>query len=161
MTQDKINSRGLIVDYNCAGEVGGVIAPVELIGYSAFMLRSCDFLQYEVDAITYRQGLPFTHADGTLYKLSEYPDSAYYKEQKEDQMNRLLFLDLLLKEYPERKITGYDYEAIEEAKEAKEREEIKKKKEAVKGVPTIDRVAVTLVAKAKGNVSSCDTLVVK
>ena len=155
MTRGKINSRGLIVDYDCAGVVGGVIAPFELIGYSAFMLRSCDFLQHEVDAITYRNGLPFTHADGTLYKLSEYPDTAYYKEQREDQMNRLLFLDQLLREYSGRKIAGYDYEAIQEAKESKERKEIKEKGVAAVEVKTIK------ITKIREYPPCCDVLVVK
>jgi len=154
MTRGKINSRGIIVDYDCAGVIGGVIAPFELIGYSAFMLKSCEFLQHEVDAITYRQGLPFTHADGTLYKLSEYPDSAYYKEQKEDQMNRLLFLDQLLKKYRGRRIEDYDYEAIQEAKEMKEKGEKKGK--------TVEPEAMEVkTTKIKEYPPCCDVIKVK
>ena len=114
------------MDYACGQEEypAGVIAPREVADYSDSMSRNCEFKQHEVDAITHWQGLPETHGDGTLYKISEM-DPTYYEEKREDQMNRLLFLDRLLRFYPKRKIPDYNYEAIQEAKEMRDREEEK------------------------------------
>ena len=154
MTKGKINSRGIVVDYLCGPEEyrGGVLAPFELSDVSVFMRRSCEFNQQEVDAITYQHGLPLTHGDGSLFKISEMT-AFYYKEQKEDQMNRLLFLDLLLKKYWGRRIESFDYGAIIEARERKEHTEIEKEEKS-KG--EIDR-EVTLTAKS----DVCDTLTVR
>ena len=153
MTKGKINSRGIIVDYACGREEypAGVTAPREVADYSDAMSRNCELKQYEVDAITYWQGLPETHGDGTLYKISEMP-AYYYKERKEDQRIRLLFLDQLLRLYPERRIPDYDYSAIYEAKEMTKR----MKEEAV--VEEVKRIEIT---KIKEYPPHCDVLVVK
>ena len=155
MTRGEINSRGIVVDYACGREEypAGVIAPREVADYSDNMSRNCEFKQHEVDAITHWQGLPDTHGDGSLYKLSEYPDTFYYKEQREDQMNRLLFLDSLLREYPERRIEGFDYGGILEARERKERTKIEKEEEREGGIDSVQ-----IATKVS---SSCDTLTVK
>lgn len=158
MTRGKINSRGIIVDYACGREEyrAGVIAPREIADYSDNMSRNCEFKQYEVDAITHWQGLPDTHGDGTLYKISEMP--AYYYEAKgEDQRKRLLYLDELLRLYPNRRIEGYNYDAITEAKEMREGGEEKREavEAAVKEVGTIE------ITEIKEYPPCCDVIRVK
>ena len=161
MTRGKINSRGIVVDYACGREEypAGVIAPREVADYSDNMSRNCEFKQYEVDAITHWQGMPDTHGDGSLYKLSEYPDTAYYKEQKEDQMNRLLFLDLLLREYSERRIEGYNYTAVEEARELEGREREEEKVAAVEA--EAKEVKIIKMTEIKEYPPCCDVIRVK
>lgn len=95
MTRGKINSRGMVVDYACgfAEYVAGVLAPDELADQSDLMHRNCDFNQYEVDRITYTQGLPEIHRDsGALMKISEM-SVTYAKPQRENQLTRLLGYD--------------------------------------------------------------------
>lgn len=156
MTKGKINSRGIVVDYLCGPEEyrGGVLAPFELSDVSVFMRRSCEFNQQEVDAITYQHGLPLTHGDGSLYKISEMP-AYYYEAKREDQMNRLLFLDLLLKKYWGRRIVGFDYMAVEEARELEKREKEKAVEAAVKEVKIIK------ITEIEEYPPCCDVLKVK
>jgi len=128
MTRGQINSRGMVVDYACgfAEYIAGVTAPDELADQSDLMRRNCDFNQFEVDRITYAQGLPEIHRDsGALMKISEM-SVTYAKPQREDQLTRLLYLDQLLRLYPSRKIEGFDYGGILEAREMAE---VRKRKE--------------------------------
>ena len=154
MTRGKINSRGIVVDYACGREEypAGVIAPREIADYSDNMSRNCEFKQHEVDAITHWQGLPDTHGDGSLYKISEMVPAYYYEAKREDQRKRLLYLDKLLGLYPKRKIPDFDYSAIQEAKEMRERGE---EKEAVREVRTIE------ITEIKEYPPYCDVIKVK
>ena len=158
MTRGKINSRGIVVDYACGREEyrTGVTGPREIADYSDAMSRNCEFKQHEVDAITHWQGLPDTHGDGTLYKISEMVPAYYYEAKREDQRKRLLYLDQLLRLYPERRIEGYDYEAIREAREMRERGEEKEAVEVeVRGVETIE------ITEIKEYPPCCDVIKVK
>lgn len=155
MTKGKINSRGIVVDYACGREEypAGVIAPREIADYSDSMSRNCEFKQHEVDAITHWQGLPDTHGDGTLYKISEMVPAYYYEAKREEQRKRLLYLDQLLRLYPGRKILDFDYSAIVEAKEMRKRGE--EKAAAVKEVRTIE------ITEIKEYPPCCDVIKVK
>ena len=157
MTRGKINSRGIIVDYACGREEyrAGVIAPREVADYSDNMSRNCEFKQHEVDAITHWQGLPDTHGDGSLYKISEMVPT-YYEAKREDQRKRL-FLDELLRLYPKRRIEGFDYGGILEAREIEKRE---KEKAAAVVAETREAKAIE-ITEIKEHPPCCDGIKVK
>ena len=159
MTRGKIKSRGIVVDYACGREEypAGVIAPREIADYSDNMSRNCEFKQHEVDAITYWQGLPVTHGDGTLYKISEMVPAYYYEAKREDQRKRLLYLDQLLRLYSGRRIPDYDYSAVYyEAREIEKRE-----KEKVAAVAAAVEVKTIEITEIKEYPPCCDVIRVK
>ena len=135
MTKQKC-IRGIIVDYEDGGAAGmtasdcGLLLPEELYQKDERLYR--DYRYYVVhdilNEITWNKGLPRVHDTSqqglygcdTLYKISEM-DPIYDADMIADQKSRLRFLKQLLEKYPERRIAGYDYSALDEI-EPKERQ---------------------------------------
>jgi len=127
MTKQKC-IRGIIVDYDaCDSSVppsqSGLKAPSELYQIDPDMYYACTYyeLHDKLNNITWNKGLPRVHSDSgdglygcdSLYKISEM-DPIYDADMIADQIPRLLFLKQLLEKYPERRIAGYDYSALDE-----------------------------------------------
>jgi len=125
MTRQKC-SRGIIVDYDaCDSSVppsqSGLKAPSELYQIDQDMYYACTYYELHdaLNDITNNKGLPRVHDTSqqglygcdSLYKISEMGNDA---DMIADQIPRLLFLKQLLEKYPERRIAGYDYSALDE-----------------------------------------------